>query len=96
MLSPQEIQFLSEEIQWFESYLEYFFHTYFNLPTEEGEPAPQKQDPPTLQPQQGRYSLLLRRRRAQTEDRIILMLSLLPHIKPQVLDIFFIMNKTCN
>ena len=79
-------QVLENELVWFESYLDYFFHTYF-------ETKPKAKPPLPMLPGDGcEFARFLVENEADYEDRVIIMLALTPHIKPQLLDIFFTKN----
>lgn len=80
-------QVLENEFTWFEAYLDYFFHTYF-------ETKPKVKPPLPMLPGEGcEFAQFLTRFEADYEDRIIIMLALTPYIKPQLLDIFFTKNR---
>ena len=86
-LEQMRSQVLENEFTWFESYLDYFFHTYFETQNKTKPPLP-------LLPAEGsKFAELIEEHGADYEDRVIIMLALAAHIKPQLLDIFFTKNR---
>ena len=79
-------QVLENEFNWFESYLDYFFHTYFETQNKTKPPLP------FLPGEGSEYANLLKQNNADYEDRVVIMLALATHVKPQLLDIFFTKN----
>ena len=78
---------LENEFKWFESYLDYFFNTYFETS------AKVKPALPVVEKNDDLFAKLLLESKADYEDRVIIMLALTPHIKPQLLDLFYTKNR---
>jgi hypothetical protein len=82
---------LARELEWFGQILEtrislYFGHdsrysTIYDIP------------PPSLGPKGSFYEEVVRENNMSIDERLVMLLALLPHIRPQVLDMFFIKNK---
>ena len=79
-------QVLELELNWFEAYLDYFFHTYFSTQVKPKPPSP------LLPASDSEYARLMEENNADLEDRLIIMLAMAPHLQPQLLDIFFTKN----
>ncbi|MDI3464961.1 MAG: Cell division-associated, ATP-dependent zinc metalloprotease FtsH [Nitrospira sp.] len=83
---------LEREVDWFSEVLETSLRLYFKQETEH-------QDiyaipPPDLKPHgESEYARLVREHGMSVDERIVLMLALVPHIRPQALDAFFTRNK---
>lgn len=82
---------LGKEIDWFKQVLEARISLYF----EQEQPPPSIYDlqPPDLAGDGSEYAGLVDECRMNFDERIVLILSLIPHIRPQVLDILFVRNK---
>ena len=82
---------LAREIDWFSKVLETRISLYF------GQPAKYQDigliEAPDLQEDHSDYALCIKEQEMDLDERIVLILALLPHIRPQVLDTFFIRNK---
>lgn len=89
---PAMAQSLAKEIAWFEQVLDLRFKLYFMNETPftciSQLPAPALNDDPS------EYAQCVRQYGLSDHDRLIVILSLLPSIKPQTLDSFFIQNKS--
>ncbi|NOQ28169.1 MAG: AAA family ATPase [Bacteroidales bacterium] len=77
------------EIEWFNKVLETRIEIYFNQGSEYK--SIKEIQPPELS--DSYYSQIVREFKMGFEERVILILSLIPHIRPQMLDTFFIQNK---
>ncbi|PIQ50086.1 MAG: hypothetical protein COW03_01700 [Cytophagales bacterium CG12_big_fil_rev_8_21_14_0_65_40_12] len=86
MLNNENIEALQKELVWFEHVLNQRFQAYFN------QPEIDLIQPPNLDEDPSAYAKLVRQNGFNTDERLILMLTLAPHLKPQVLDLFFIKN----
>jgi AAA+ superfamily predicted ATPase len=78
------------EIDWFANVLDYRFTTYFSSP-----PAQEDMDripPPDLTTDQSHYAHLVRTHYFQSDERLAIMLAAMPHLRPQLLDVFFTKN----
>jgi AAA+ superfamily predicted ATPase len=80
---------LEDEIDWFAEVLQNQFHSYFS--PEEKYPALEDLVPPDLH-SDGRYAVVVRKLGLGYQERIALMLGLMPHLQPNLLDIFFTKN----
>lgn len=80
---------LEREAAWFDRALHARFTHYFGEPVApfECEPPPDLADDPSA------YAQVVRELRMGADERLVLMLALLPHIRPQALDLFFTQNK---
>ena len=81
---------LEREIDWFREVLEARFSHYFNQP---GIPfdftaAPDVTHDPSD------YAAIVREYAMNTDERLVIMLALMPHLRPQGLDLFFTKNST--
>lgn len=82
---------LQAELEWFSQRLETMFQYYFqaeNLPTKNLDIPP-----PDLEKDDSKYATLIKKWQFGFEERLVLILALLPHLKPQALDIFFTQNQ---
>ncbi len=83
-------QHLHEELQWFAKVLDTRLKLYFGHECEYT--AIEDVQPPALDPALSVYSNFLQHYQPTFEERITLVLSLVPHINPQMLDVFFVKN----
>ncbi len=83
-------EFIELEMSWLSQLIDLRIKTYFQ--TEENLPPFQSVIPPEL-PEACRYHQTLIASQCTWLDRMILVLCLAPHVKPQVLDPFFMKNK---
>ena len=81
---------LEAEIAWFVQVMETRFSLYFG---QEQNGDVRRHAPPDLSRDDSEYARLVRECRMGFDERIVLILALLPHIRPQVLDPFFVANK---
>jgi len=82
---------LAKEIKWLESIIDQRIQSYFqNIEVEIDFTAPD------LSGDDSNYSFLIDHYNMRPFERIILILALIPHLKPQVLDIFFSKNSNYN
>ncbi|MEY3323665.1 MAG: hypothetical protein RLZZ417_3248 [Bacteroidota bacterium] len=83
----QNIQTIERELKWFESFLEARLSHFFNSELE---------DPfklhiaPDLSNQESIYAHFVRHYQFKQEERLVLILCLIPHLKPELLDPFLI------
>ncbi len=85
------IDLLERELAWFTRVLDRGFRAYF--PVEGAEPVPSGLDdltPPTLEP--GAWAELVAEAGGGIAERLALVLALVPHLRPQLLDVFFTKN----
>lgn len=91
LISQANALCLERELDWFSTVLETSLRLYFNQETE-------YQDiyaipPPDLELHaESEYAGLVREYGLSVDERLVLMLALVPHIRPQVLDTFFLRN----
>jgi hypothetical protein len=88
----QNARDLEEELSWFASLLDLRFKVYFGLETEHKDIS--EITPPDLNQSESGYAGLVRHYEVAFAERTALMLSLVPHIRPQLLDVFHTKNKT--
>ena len=81
---------LERELAWFTDLVDLQFRAYF----EEAPPTQLEQvlAPPTQDPDASNYGALLERHGLGYAERVAIMLALVPHLRPQLLDIFFTKN----
>lgn len=87
-------QVLEREISWFNQVLEARISIYFQHDNTISDIY--EMVPPALPTDNTEYTRLVLSRRMSVDERLVLLLSLIPHIRPQVLDTFFIHNKNFN
>jgi len=82
---------LEREVAWLSEVLEARIAHYFE---QSPEPSPTERiKPPDVSGDPSDYARLVRRYDMSFEERVVLLLALLPHIRPQALDLLFIRNK---
>ena len=83
---------LTREMAWFEQVLEARISLYFGHETQVASireiPAPDLAKDPSL------FAETIRDLGLSVDDRLVLILALAPHVRPQLLDTFFVQNKT--
>ena len=84
------IAFIQEEIEWFTNVLDTRLHNYFVDQEFELSEIP----PPEINVVDGNYKNFIVEYNMFPEDRIILIMALIPHLNPQLFDRFFIQNKS--
>lgn len=80
---------LTREIDWFSSVIGDRLTQYFG----EGEAAFAIEPPPDLQGESGAYADMARALAMTVDERIVVMLALMPHLRPQVLDPFRVVSE---
>ena len=90
MISKENAASLEKEIAWFSRVLETRITLYF----EQDHQYKNIYDipPPDLEGDGSEYARIVKASAMSFDERVVLILSLLPHIRPQVLDTFFIRN----
>ena len=91
--SPAEMNAatLEKEIDWFNRVLEAVIKIYFE---QEKNSAEFRQiAPPDLQGDDSGYAQLVTQHAMDFNERLVLVLALIPHVRPQMLDLLFIRNK---
>jgi hypothetical protein len=86
---------LDKEIKWFETLVDKRIHNYFSG-QEKNNSEPVFTDPPDLSHDNSNYAELVNYYQMGIFERILLMLAFIPHIKPQMLDVFFSRNANYN
>lgn len=81
---------IEKEVAWFATVLDHQFQSYFHPP--ENIVTSLVPEPPDLREGASYYARFINEYALNTNERIILMLALMPHIKPNLLDIFFTKN----
>jgi len=82
---------LEQELAWLARLIDARFATYFNL---EGATPPEAATPPDLSGSESPYARFLREADLSFAERVGLVLALAPHLRPQLLDVFFTRNQT--
>ena len=90
-LLEQNAQDLEQELAWFAQVLDQAFKCYFEPTTAQ---SVFELAPPDLSASTSPYARLVQHYQLTFAERTTLVLSLVPHIRPQLLDIFFTKNKT--
>ena len=85
---------LEKELNWFSRALEARFSLYFEQEREY--PSIYDIPPPDLEGDDSEYARLVKECDMSFDERIVLILTLIPHIRPELLDIFFKGYWTCN
>ena len=83
---------LENELNWFSEVIKTRFNLYF------GEPSEWKDvldiPPPNLEADPSLYASLLRHYAMNPAERIIVLLGIIPHVRPQALDLFYLENSS--
>jgi hypothetical protein len=85
---------LDKEIQWFQGLVERRVQGFFNSNETDAEYA--LTPPPDVEHDDSNYGSLVKKYNLGLFERALLILTLLPHIKPEVLDIFYSKNANYN
>lgn len=85
---------LQQELKWFHQILELRFQLYFQQETSYSSiydiPPPDLKNNPSL------YAQVVEHYRMSVDERLVLLLALMPHVCPQLLDMFFTKNEKFN
>jgi DNA polymerase III delta prime subunit len=81
---------LEQELAWFRRVLEARFKSHFGDPPGGGSVL--ELAPPDLSASRSEYAAFLRRHQPSFAERLALVLALVPHLRPQLLDVFFTRN----
>ncbi|TAL51315.1 MAG: ATP-binding protein, partial [Chitinophagaceae bacterium] len=79
---------LLKEIEWFNKVLQARLQLHFNEPCEYSSIA--DIEPPSLEKDESVFTEFIRFYQLTTQERVVMMLALIPHVCPQLLDIFFV------
>jgi AAA+ superfamily predicted ATPase len=92
-ISPSELNAatLECEIDWFSRLLEAVIKLYFEQ--EKTDLDIRQITPPELAQDESGYAQLVRQYGMDFNERVVLLLALIPHVRPQMLDLLFIRNK---
>lgn len=82
---------LEAEIEWFTRVMEARFSLHFGQPCDCRDVR--EHTPPDLAGSGSEYARLIREFGMGFDERVLLVLALIPHVRPQVLDMFFVGNK---
>ncbi len=82
---------LDAELDWFSRVLDTRFRLYFGQDCELE--SIRQIPPPSLDGQNSEYARIVRECNMSFDERVVLVLALIPHVRPQCLDAFFINNK---
>jgi hypothetical protein len=85
---------LNKEIQWLETIVNQRIQHYFH--GKDNDPASGLAQPPDLSGDGSNYASLVEHYKMGPYERVLLILALVPHVRPQVLDVFFSRNATYN
>lgn len=88
----QNARDLEQELAWFSRVLDTRFKLYFGQEAEHGDVF--EIIPPDLNESNSPYAQFIRHYQLSFTERSAVILSLVPHIRPQLLDVFFTRNKT--
>ncbi|ACE85535.1 ATP-binding protein [Cellvibrio japonicus] len=81
---------LEQELAWFAAVLDLRFTHYFGSPdTQASTPDIRTLAPPDLSADNSGYARILHEHQFGFDERLVLILCLIPHLRPQALDIFF-------
>jgi len=82
---------LEHELNWLARLIDARFKLYFSL---DGAEPVTALEPPDLSSSQSPYATFLREAKCDFAERVALVLALAPHLRPQILDVFFTRNQT--
>ena len=91
VLGQRNADTLEREINWFSRVLETRICLYFEQPCEQDHI--QAVSPPDLSDDPSEYAAVVHEHDMTFDERIVLILALIPHVRPQALDTLFIRNK---
>lgn len=81
---------LEREINWFAEVVNHRFTTYFN-PDQEHQ-GMESINPPELEDDDSAYARTVKESQLGWKDRLTIMLAMMPHLRPNLLDVFFTKN----
>lgn len=92
-MSPTQLNAatLEREIDWFSQVLETVIKLYFEQGSEHDDVR--EVAPPDLSQDESEYARLVKQHTMSFDERLILILAMIPHIRPQLLDLLFVRNK---
>lgn len=83
---------LNRELNWFQQLVDMRMKHYFTA--ESGDAGPEELKPPDLDSESAVYAQIVLHYNMGLTERLVLLLALIPHIRPQLLDVFFVRNAT--
>jgi hypothetical protein len=83
---------LERELEWFAQVLDARLQQYFGTTTDAGHVL--AIEPPDLGDSQSYYAKFVQHYALNTAERLVVLLALIPHIRPQLLDVLWISNET--
>lgn len=90
MISQANAKTLEQELAWFDAVLNLRFTHYFGAPETQKVTADVRSlTPPDLRDDQSPYAQIVRDYAMGFDERLVFILCLIPHLRPQALDIFF-------
>jgi len=90
MISQANAKTLEQELTWFDAVLNLRFTHYFGSPDIQKETADIRSlTPPELDKDESSYAQVIRNYEMGFDERLVFILCLIPHLRPQALDIFF-------
>lgn len=90
IISQANAKTLEQELAWFDAVLNLRFTHYFGSPDIQKETANIRSlTPPDLNKDESSYAQVIREYTMGFDERLIFILCLIPHLRPQALDIFF-------
>ena len=90
MISQANAKTLEQELAWFDAVLNLRFTHYFGAPeTQQVTADVRSLTPPNVSDDQSPYAQIVRDYKMGFDERLIFILCLIPHLRPQALDIFF-------
>lgn len=85
---------IEREIKWFEAVVDTSLTIYFQNESEYGSIF--EHEPDEFEADESEYALFIGDRELSFEERLVLILALIPYVKPQCLDVFLIRNQHLN
>lgn len=88
----ENVAVLNRELSWFQQLVDLRMKRYFAA--EDNAAAPEELPPPHLNGAAAVYAQIVLHYNMNVTERLVLLLALIPHIRPQLLDVFFVKNAT--
>lgn len=82
---------LERELEWFAAVLDARLRAYFDRATPPRRPL--ELAPPPLDASSSGYAAFVRRHRLAADERLVVLLALIPHLRPQMLDVLWTRNE---
>jgi ATPase family protein associated with various cellular activities (AAA) len=88
---------LEAELEWFAAVLDARLQAYFGTGAQDGAPPPRRDvlslQPPALAGSNSHYACFLREQEVPPAARLVILLALIPHVRPQLLDVLWTRNE---